>query len=143
MLDQWYEEDEPIYVHPKDPTKRIYILPSSRSVEVQVDGHVLAKTDHCMHLIESTLPRRYYLPPNVVDPTILRPSQTRSRCPYKGEAEYYDVVIGGKTYKDLIWWYRYPTAESIAVTGLLCFYNEKVDVWLDGEKLERPKSHFS
>lgn len=88
------------------------------------------------------LPVRYYLPPTCVDPLILRPSETRTRCPYKGEAEYYNVVIDGKTYKDLIWWYRYPTLESAPVVGHFCFYNEKVDIWVDGEKLEQPKTHF-
>ncbi|KAF2098033.1 DUF427-domain-containing protein [Rhizodiscina lignyota] len=142
-IDQWYEEEQPIYVHPKDPTKRIDILHSTRPIEVQVDGHVLAKTDTALHLIEPMLPVRYYLPPTSVDPSILRTSETRTKCPYKGEAEYYDVVIGGKTYKDLIWWYRNPTTESVVIQGAFCFYNEKVDVVLDGKKLERPKTHFA
>jgi uncharacterized protein (DUF427 family) len=82
---------------------------------------------------------RYYLPATAVDPSILRPSTTRTVCPYKGDAEYYDVVLQEngeeKVYKDLVWWYRYPTLECSAIAGMLCFYNEKVDMYLDGEKL--------
>ena len=74
---------------------------------------------------------------------MLRPSSTTSRCPYKGEAEYYDVVVGGQTYRDLVWWYRYPTSESAPIAGLLCFWNEKVDVEIDGVKLGRPETVFS
>ncbi|EON65988.1 hypothetical protein W97_05231 [Coniosporium apollinis CBS 100218] len=142
-MDQWYEEDTPIYVHPKDPTKRIDVLPSTRPIEIHLDGHVLAKSSHCLHLIEPLLPTRYYLPPTSMNPAILHRSGSRSRCPYKGEAEYYDVVLDGKVYRDLIWWYRYPTSEVAPIAGALCFYNEKVDVVLDGKKLERPKSKFA
>ncbi len=141
--DQWYEEDTPIYVHPKDPTKRIDILPATRPIEIHLDGHVLAKSTPSMHLIEPLIPTRYYLPPTSVDPAILRRSESRSRCPYKGEAEYYDVVLNGKVHRDLIWWYRYPTPECTPIAGALCFYNEKVDVVLDGLKLERPKTKFA
>jgi len=141
-MDKWYEEESPVYGHPKDPTKRIDILPSTRHIEVQVDGHVLAKVDSALHLIEPMLPVRYYLPPTALDPFILKPSETRSFCPYKGDAEYYDIVIGDKTYKDMIWWYRYPLQESIAIQGAYCFYNEKVDIFVDGKKLERAKTHF-
>ncbi|KAF2840138.1 DUF427-domain-containing protein [Patellaria atrata CBS 101060] len=144
-MDQWFEEDTKIYVHPKDPTKRIDILPSTRTVEIQVNGKTLAKSSSSMHLIEPLLPVRYYLPQTAVtDQSLLRASDTRSLCPYKGEAEYYDIVLDdGSVHKDLAWWYRYPTPESHAITGLLCFYNEKVDVILDGKKLKRPKTKFS
>lgn len=96
-----------------------------------------------MHLLETGLPTRYYVPPTSVDPAILRETETKTRCPYKGEAEYYSVVLDGKEYKDIVWYYRTPTHESGAIAGLLCFYNEKVDIWLDGHKLERPKTPFS
>lgn len=101
-----------------------------------------------MHLFETSLPRRFYLPFTSVSPQYLRPSKTRTQCPYKGEAEYYNIVLdNGKEYKDIVWYYTTPTLESGAVAGLVCFYNEKVDIEIKGdkgwEKLERQKSPFA
>lgn len=141
--DQWLEEDVPIYVHPRDPFKRIETLPSSRPIEIKVNGTTVAKSSSAVHLLETSLPTRYYLPLSAVDQTVLRKSDLVTRCPYKGEAEYYDVVIGGREYRNLVWYYRLPTHESAAIAGLVCFYNEKVDILLDGEVLERPKTAFS
>lgn len=79
----------------------------------------------------------------------LRPSTTTSECPYKGVAQYHHIVIGGEEFYDLVWWYRHPTPECMAVAGMRCFYNEKVDVWMkdhvedEWKKLERPKTHFA
>jgi len=142
-MDAWFEEETRIYVHPKDPYKRVDILPSFRHIKVEIDGHVIAESGSNMFLFETSLPARYYLPQTSVNWKYLSPSETVSRCPYKGEAHYYNVIVGGKTHEDIIWWYRYPTAESIQVTGMLCFYNEKVDIWVDGVKEERPKTHFA
>ena len=141
--DQWLEEDSPIYVHPKDPFKRIDILPSQRPIEIKVLGKVVAKSSSSMHLIETGLPTRYYLPLASVDQSVLRKSSLITKCPYKGEAEYYHVVVDGQEMQDLVWYYRFPTQESAAVAGLVCFYNEKVDVVLDGELQPKPKSPFS
>ena len=143
VADHWLEEETPIYVHPKDPFKRIDTLPSARSVEVKVAGRTVAKSSSAVHLLETGLPTRYYLPLSSVDQSVLRKSDLITRCPYKGEAEYYDVVIGGSVTKNLVWYYRLPTHESAAVAGLVCFYNEKVDILLDGELLERPKTGFA
>ena len=95
-----------------------------------------------MMLFETLLPTRYYLPKTSVNWENTKESTTTSSCPYKGMAEYYDVVVRGKEHKDAIWWYKYPTPESVAVAGRVCFYNEKVDVWVDGVLQERPKSKF-
>ncbi|KAK2594357.1 hypothetical protein QQS21_007917 [Conoideocrella luteorostrata] len=141
-MDQWLEEDVPIYVHPKDPFKRVDTLQSSRSVEVRVDGKTVAKAVASVLLLETGLPARYYISPGAVDPAILRKSELTTKCPYKGDAEYYDLVIDGKEYKNLVWYYRHPTHESAAIAGLLCFYNEKVDILLDGQLQERPESLF-
>ncbi|KXH39189.1 hypothetical protein CNYM01_05973 [Colletotrichum nymphaeae SA-01] len=142
-MDQWLEEETPIYVHPKDPYKRIDILPSSRPVEVKVAGKTVAKTNFAVHLLETGLPTRYYLPLASIDQSALRKSKLITKCPYKGDAEYYSVVVDGKEHSDLVWYYRLPTQESVGIAGLLCFYNEKVDIILDGELLEQPKTFFS
>ncbi|KAH6654034.1 hypothetical protein BKA67DRAFT_564011 [Truncatella angustata] len=145
-VDAWFEEDERIYVHPKDPFKRVEILPSARPVRVFVDGVKVAEAAGSLHLYETGLPVRYYLPPTAVNRRVLRDSGTETQCPYKGVANYYDVVLGEKKDKvsrDVVWYYRNPTHESALVAGHLCFYNEKVDIELDGVKLERPKTPFS
>jgi uncharacterized protein (DUF427 family) len=141
--DQWLEEDVPIYVHPKDPFKRIETLPSTRTVEVKIEGVTVAKSASSVHLLETGLPTRYYLPLTSVVQGTLRKSNLVTKCPYKGEAEYYNIVVGGVEKENLVWYYRTPTHESAAVAGLVCFYNEKVDILLDGELLERPKTWFS
>ncbi|CAN9269756.1 hypothetical protein AA0117_g2903 [Alternaria alternata] len=133
-VDQWFEEDMEIYGHPKDPYKRIDILPSSRNVRVAIDGVTLAESSSPLFLLETTLRTRHYLPPTSVNWEYLTPSNTVTLCPYKGRAEYYNVNIGGKLYRDLVWYYRYPTSESAPIAGYMCFYNELVEVYVDGVK---------
>lgn len=144
--DQWLEEDTPIFVHPKDPFKRVDILASTRPIKVAIAGRTVAEASASMHLYETGLPVRFYMPLMSIDTSVLRPSQTRTQCPYKGEAEYYSVVIDGKEYKDIVWFYTRPTIECAGVAGMCCFYNEKVDISIQGhgawEELERPKTHF-
>ena len=141
-MDQWFEEETPIFVHPKDPFKRIDILHSTRDIKVSVDGQVVAKTQTSMHLSETGLPVRFYIPLTSIDASVLRPSKTTTKCPYKGKAEYYSVEVNGKLHEDLFWYYTNPTLESSKVEGLCCPYNERVDIELDGEKLDRPKTNF-
>lgn len=137
-MDHWLEEDIPIYVHPKDPYKRVDLLPSSRPIEVRVGNTTVARAAFAVHLLETGLPTRYYLPLASVDPSFLRKSDLITKCPYKGEAEYYDIVVDGKVSKNLVWYYRHPTIECAGIAGFICFYNEKVDIVLDGELLKRP-----
>ncbi|RCI09223.1 hypothetical protein L249_1420 [Ophiocordyceps polyrhachis-furcata BCC 54312] len=141
-MDQWLEEDAPVYVHPKDPYKRIDVLPSSREIQVKIGRHTVAKASSSVHLLETSLPPRYYISPGAVDPGLLRKSSLTTKCPYKGEAEYWHVVMDGKEVENVVWQYRIPTLESSGIAGLLCFYNERVDVYLDGVLQERPTAHF-
>lgn len=133
-IDQWFEEDVPIYLHPKDPYKRIDILQSSRPVKIALHGTTLAESANPLFLLETTLRTRYYLPPTSVRRELLVESDTETVCPYKGRANYYHASVGGKLYRDIVWYYRYPTSESAPVAGHFCFYNELVDVWVDGVK---------
>ncbi|SMQ52210.1 unnamed protein product [Zymoseptoria tritici ST99CH_3D7] len=142
-IDTWYEESTPIYVHPKDPFKRVDVLLSTRPIKVRIGGQVVASTTTSMHLYETGLPARYYMPLSAIDGTVLRKSDTRTKCPYKGEAEYYSVEVGGETWKDVVWFYRSPILECAKIEGLCCFYNEKVEIELDGEVLETPVTHMS
>lgn len=142
-LDEWLEEDEPIYGHPRSPYARIDALRSSRTVRVELDGVVLAESSRPTVLYETGLPPRYYLPLSDIRMDLLEPSDTRSLCPYKGWASYWHLVLDGKRYEDFVWIYRTPLPESRPVTGLACFYNEKVDLTVDGQRLDRPKTPFS
>jgi len=137
-VDAWYEEEEQLFYHPKDPFHRVDIIRSSRHVKVTLNGHTLADTKdepHVMTLWETNFPGRWYLPPSAVDFSLLRKSNTKTGCPYKGEASYYDAIIEGKEYKDVVWYYEDPTSESAAIKGLLCFYPDKVETFVDGEPI--------
>lgn len=137
--DSWFAEDEKLLgPHPKDPYKRIECLPSSREVRVEVNGTVVARSISNIFLHETSLRTRYYLSPtSILDWSMLVPSDTRTFCPYKGEAYYYHLQLGDREIKDAIWYYTYPTAESAAIQNRLCFYNEKVTVYIDGQKEEQ------
>ena len=139
----WFEEDEEIYVHARDPYTRVDVLQSSRHIEVFFDGVKVADS-HAPHLLfETGLPTRYYLPKTDVRMDLLRPTDLHTECPYKGTASYYDVVVGGNRYENVVWWYPFPVRESQEIAGLVSFYNEKVDIYVDGELEDRPKTVFS
>lgn len=142
-MSAWFEEDEPIYVHPRDPYTRVDILASSRHIKVQIDGVTVAESSQPRILFETGLPPRYYLPFTDIRMDLLRPSSTQTRCPYKGTAEYWSVDTGTAVHEDVVWFYRTPLPESQKIAGLASFYNEKVDVYVDGVLEDRPRTHFS
>jgi uncharacterized protein (DUF427 family) len=142
-MDEWLEEDEPVYVHPRDPYKRIDILASSRHVRVVVDKVTVAESHQPRILFETGLPPRYYLPMPDVRTDLLRPSDAVTHCPYKGTAAWWSVEVEGKRHEDLVWTYKAPTAESQKIAGLLAFYDERVDLYLDGTLQDRPHTPFS
>jgi uncharacterized protein (DUF427 family) len=142
-MDEWLEEDEPVYVHPRSPYTRVDILASSRHVRVEVDGVTVAESRTPRILYETGLPPRYYLPLADLRMDLLRPSERSSRCPYKGTAGYWTVEVDGRRYEDLVWIYRMPLPESQKIAGLACFYNEKVDLYVDGVLQDRPRTPFS
>ncbi|KAL9595003.1 MAG: hypothetical protein Q9219_006702 [cf. Caloplaca sp. 3 TL-2023] len=135
-MDSWFEEDAPIYGHFKDPYKRVEILPSTRRITIKVGDVVVADSTFNMFLFETMLRPRYYMPKTAVNWKYVTPSTTTSLCPYKGTAEYYNLNVNGKEISDSIWWYRLATHESAPVVGMVCFYNEKVEVYVDGVKEE-------
>lgn len=137
-MGRWLEEDEEIGVHPRDPYHRIDVLRTDRRIRVSLEGVLLAETHRALALFESNLPTRWYIPREDVVAE-LEPSDTVTRCPYKGTASYYSVPGG----KDLVWYYEDPHAEVGRIAGLVCFFNERVDIELDGEAAERPDSPWS
>jgi uncharacterized protein (DUF427 family) len=142
-MDEWMEEDEPVYTHPRDPYTRVDILASSRHIRVVVDGAVVADSHQPRVLFETGLPPRYYLPLSDVRLDLLIPSSTQTHCPYKGMANYWSLQVGDKRYDDFVWIYRAPFPESQKIAGLASFYNEKVDLYIDEVLQPRPRTHFS
>jgi uncharacterized protein (DUF427 family) len=138
-MDHWYEEDEEIFGHPRDPYHRVDVIPASGRVRISLEGETLAESERAMALFESNLPVRWYLPREDVDAELV-PSDTVTVCPYKGRASYYSIPAAGETGTDLVWYYEQPFAEATRIAGLVCFYNERVDVEVDGELRERPEA---
>lgn len=142
-LDRWYEEDEQVFVHPRDPYTRVDALRSTRRVRVELEGVLLAESSSPVMVFETGLPTRYYLNRTDVDVEHLVPSDTVTECPYKGTtSEYWSIRVGDRLHEDLAWAYDFPTRQLQPVTGLVAFYNEKVDISLDGQALDRPTTHF-
>ncbi|MET9210424.1 MULTISPECIES: DUF427 domain-containing protein [unclassified Nocardia] len=139
----WFEEDEPIMVHPRDPYSRVDVLASTRQVRVEIDGVTVADSTSPRILFETGLPARFYLPLPDVRMDLLTASDTHTSCPYKGTADYWNVEIDGTEHRDIVWIYRTPLPESQKIAGLACFYNEKVDIYLDGVRQDRPHTPFS
>ena len=148
-FDAWYEEDERNVSHPRDPFHRIDIVHSSRHVRVEAErsgdeasgrgrSETLAESSRPYLLFETSLPVRYYLAPEDVRMDRLAPSPTRTACAYKGEASYW--ALEGR---DVAWTYREPLREAAEVTDRVAFFNERVDIIVDGERLERPITPWS
>jgi uncharacterized protein (DUF427 family) len=137
-LEHWYEEDEEVFVHPRDPFVRVDALRSSRHVRVERDGQLLAESDAPTLVFETGLPTRYYLPERDVDTSILARSDLQTGCPYKGFASYRDVLVDGRRHRGLFWSYDDPFSAASEIKGRLAPYNERVDVIVDGELEDRP-----
>ena len=143
-MDHWYEEDEEIFVHPRDPYKRVDTVLSHRPVRVVVGGETVAESTNAHFLFETGLPTRYYLPPEDVRMDLLAESELRTECPYKGEAIYWSVTVDGITHRDVVWSYPNPIAECPKIRDLMCFYNENVDaIFVDGVELVKPRTKWS
>ena len=142
-VERWFEEDEEVFVHPRDPYRRVDALPSTRHVVVRVDDVVVADSHRPTILYETGLPPRYYLPPDDVRLDLLTATSTTTGCPYKGFARYWSLAVDDTVHTDLVWGYDDPFPESAPVKGLMCFYNEKVDLEIDGEPGDRPTTKFS
>jgi uncharacterized protein (DUF427 family) len=143
-LDSWFEEDEEVFVHPRNPYSRVDALRSTRRVRVELEGVMLAESSSPVMVFETGLPTRYYLNQTEVDFTHLTKSDTVTACPYKGRTSgYWSVQLDDAVHADLAWSYNFPTRQLLPIAGLVAFYNEKVDIVLDGERLVRPVTHFS
>ncbi len=141
---RWFEEDEPIYGHPRNPYSRVDALRSHRRIRVELAGVPLADTQTPVLLFETGLPTRYYIDPTDVDFEHLESSSTQTLCPYKGVTSgYWSVRVGETVHPDLAWTYHYPLPAAAPIAGLVAFYNEKLDIMVDGVALARPQTQFS
>ena len=142
-FDEWSEEDERIVGHPRDPFKRIDVRSSSRHVRIELDGQVLAESSRPILLFETGLPTRYYLPREDVRMDLLRPTSTRTYSAYKGEAAYWSLDVGEHTLDDVVWTYEAPLSDAGAVIGRVAFFNERVEIVIDGARVDRPLTEFT
>lgn len=142
-MDGWFEEDEEVFTHPRDPYTRMDILPTSRRVRVELDGVVLADSTNARVLFETGLPPRWYIPKTDLRMDLLVPTGTATHCPYKGQAQYWSVRVDDRLVEDLAWSYRTPLPESQKIAGLVSFYSERVDLFIEGRLQERPVTKFS
>jgi len=142
-MDSWFEEDEEVFVHPRDPYTRVDTVHSSRHVRVEIEGEVVAETRRPILLFETGLPTRYYIPKQDVRMDLLEPTESMTRCPYKGVARYWSARIGDRLVEDIVWSYPAPIPESPKIENLLSFFNERVDLYVDGVLQPRAMSRYS
>jgi uncharacterized protein (DUF427 family) len=142
-MDSWWEEDDQVFVHARDPYKRVDVLRTSRHVRVELDGVTVAESRRPLLLLETGLPERWYLPRADVREDVLRPSDTVTECPYKGRASYFSVDTGTAVHPDVAWTYPMPIPECPKIEQAVCFFNERVDLWVDGEPQARPTTKWS
>src|SRR5690606_7549524 len=127
LMDHWFEEDEEIFGHPRDPYHRVDVRASAREVRVVLGGETIARTRRGLFLFETGLPPRYYIPPEDVRAEFLRPSARTSVCPYKGRASYWSLEVHGRVAQDAVWSYPRPLPECPRIAGYYCFDPEKVE----------------
>jgi uncharacterized protein (DUF427 family) len=139
----WFEEAFEVHHHARDTTKRVDVVPSDRRVRVELEGELVAESDRTHALFESWLPPRWYFPPDDVRDEVFVPSDMTSDCPYKGHATYWSVRAGGVDHPDVAWRYADPVVECPRIAGLISFFNERVDLVIDGELQERPRTPWS
>jgi uncharacterized protein (DUF427 family) len=143
-VDAWYEEDEEVYVHVRDPYHRIDIVPTSRRLRVSVDVRPLAESSSVVGLYETGLPTRWYFPREDVRTALLERSDTLTRCPYKGQATHWSARVGDALTPDVGWSYDGDVRpEATRIRGRIAFYDERVDVDVDGVRQERPLTPWS
>ncbi len=143
VLDRWMEEEEEVVEHPRDPHARVEAIASSRRVQIAAGGVELADSRRPVLLFETDLPTRYYLPREDVRLDALEPRTNVSRCPYKRTADQYWSVPDVTDAANIAWCYAAPLPAVAKVAGMVAFYNEMLDITLDGVPQERPVSPFS
>ena len=144
QMDAWYEEEQQVFAHARDPYKRVDVLPSSRHVRIVLGGLTIVDTRRPQLVLETGMPIRYYIPEQDVQMERLEPTETTTRCAYKGKATYWSATIGERVFKNIVWSYREPLAACSPIANFLCFFNERVDaIYVDDELIPAPKTQWS
>jgi uncharacterized protein (DUF427 family) len=142
-VDRWLEEDEEVIVHPRDPYHRLELRDTSRHIEVALEGEKLAASSSPLALFETSLPARWYFEPAEVTAELVPSAFGRTGCAYKGWAAYFDVRVAGRVEPALAWHYPDPLAGTERIRGRVCFFNERVELTVDGELQVQPRTRWS
>jgi uncharacterized protein (DUF427 family) len=142
-VDRWLEEDEEVIVHPRDPYHRLELRDTSRHVEVALDGEKLAGSVSPLVLFETSLPARWYFAPDETAAQLIPSEHPRTGCAYKGWASYFDVRVAGRVERALAWHYPDPLPGMERIRGRICFFNERVELTVDGERQQQPRTRWS
>jgi len=143
-MESWWEEDEEIFVHARDPKKRVDVVLSHRPVTVVLGGETVAETTNARFVFETNHQTRYYIPAGDVRMDLLRESKTRTRCPYKGIASYFSATVEGKEFDDIAWTYADPIDECPRIKDLICFFDENVGATMvDGAEIEKVETKWT
>ena len=134
-MDRWFEEDDPVYAHPRDPYHRVDVRSASRHVIVRRGGQVVAESLRPKLLFETSNPVRFYVPFDDVRIELLARSETVSECPYKGDGQHWHLRVDGEVVRDAAWSLPHPLAEGMAAAEHVCFYPAKVETEVDGERV--------
>ena len=126
---------ESVWDYPRPPR----LEPVAERIRVVIDGVTVADTTRAYRVLETSHPPSYYLPPEDVRTDLFTPSDTRSRCAYKGEASYWSLP----DVEDVAWFYPAPLREAGEVKDRIAFFDEMVDVVVDGDRRERPVTPWS
>jgi uncharacterized protein (DUF427 family) len=137
--DEWLEEDEELLGHARDPFHRIDCRRTSRHIRVSIGGEVVAETRRAVALFETRLPTRWYIPRDDVSAELVQNDRHRTTCAYKGHATHWDVA--GE--RAIAWSYELPLNDAVPVRSMVAFYNERVDIDVDGEREQRPRTQWS
>ena len=145
LMDAWFEEDDEVFVHARDPYHRIDVLNSSREVRVVFGGQTVALTRRARFLFETGLPVRYYIPEEDVRTDLMKPSHTATACAYKGPtSRYWQASAADGSVRDIAWSYEHPALEVATIAGMVAFFNERVDaIYIDGEEMPRTQTQWS
>jgi len=145
LMDAWFEEDDEVFVHARDPYHRIDVLDSSREVRVVVGGQTSAATRRARFLFETGLPVRYYIPQEDIRTDLMQPSQTKTACAYKGPtSRYWQAATADGTICDIAWCYEAPAQQMARIAGMVAFFNERVDaIYVDGKEMPRTQTPWT
>jgi uncharacterized protein (DUF427 family) len=135
LMDAWFDEDEEVHGHLRDPYHRVDVRATNVKVRIVVEGDIVAATGRSKLLSETGLPNRFYVPPEDVRTELLEPSAKHTVCPYKGTASYRTLRVGNRRIFDAAWFYPEPLENALKIRSHLCFLAEGIEIEIDGKRI--------